>query len=103
MEFRHTKLQALFKQLDQKVNMYLSTHAETCLEENGEDPNGFYECMKTHTANFRENFYKFENLSLYTDLRENECSKDTSNFDQCLNGVLTDVKRAMDDLEGSFE
>ena len=103
MEFRHTRLQELFKQLDQKVSNYLNNHAEACLEENSEDPNGFYECMKTNTTNFRENYYKFENLSLYSDLREKECSGDAGNFDQCLNGAIADVKSAMGDLESSFE
>lgn len=103
MEFRHIKLQDLFKQLDQKVNKYLSKTSETCLEDNNEDPKEFFECVKSNTANFRENYYKFEGLSLYSDLREKECSQQGSEFEQCINTTLKDVKNAMADLERSFE
>jgi len=103
MEFRHSLIHNLFKQLDDKVNLYLKTKADACLEENSEDANAFYECMNTNTSELRDNYYKFENLSLYSDLREKECNRDSSEYTQCINTLVSDLTGAMNDLTSNLE
>lgn len=103
MEIRHNKLTQLFRDLSGKVEAYINKHAETCLEENENDPNGFYECVKSNSAPLNENLYKFENLSLYSDLREKECKESGEDYEQCIQTLFKDVKEAAKDLEENLE
>jgi len=103
MEFRHTAIQSIFKQLDQKLNTYLNKKSETCLEENPEDPNSFYTCINTSTAALTENYYKFDGLSLYADLRERECVKLGKDFDKCIRTSANDIDRAVNELLANLE
>ena len=103
MEFRHSKIRDLFHNLSKKVDQYLHKKSETCFEESGDDPNEFYECIKTSTSDFKENYYKFENLSLYADLREKQCANADSDYNQCIDGTIKDLNAAIKDLEPNFE
>ena len=103
MEFRHSTIHNLFKQLDQRVNQYLNKKSEECLEENNDDPNAFFDCMNNSTSSLRENYYKFENLSLYSDLREKECSQDATDYQQCIDKTAKDLTTSMNDLMSSLE
>lgn len=103
MDLRHPKLLSLFKKLDEKTKLYLSNATEKCLAENKDDPNQFYECFKDETSVFNENIYKFDGLSLYSDLREKECSQKGGDFEQCINETCLDIEKAMTDLHSFIE
>ena len=103
MEFRHPKITELLKQLDNKVNNYLQKASESCIEENNDDPNGFYECVNNNTSGLKENYYKFQNFALYTEEKEKECAKNPDGFDNCINGSLKDLNKAMNELLSNLE
>jgi len=103
MQSRHSKLTELFRALSGKVDAYTQKHAEACLEENESDPAAFYECIKSNTSGFSDNLYKFENLSLYADLREKQCRASGEDYEKCVQKLVQDVKAASEELEASLE
>lgn len=102
MEHRHSTLKELFRGLSKKVDEYNDKHAEQCLEEAGDDVNAFYECVRNNTEGLRDNLYKFEALSLYSDLREREC-RQGDDYESCVRDLLKDLKTASSELEQHLE
>lgn len=103
MEIRHDALREIFRGLSGKVDQYFKKQAETCVEEHGSDPTEFYECVQNNTSNLRDNMYKFENLSLYADLRERECRQDGEDYEECVKTLAQDIKKAAGELDENFE